>query len=103
MTTSETIKNRRECLGYSQAELSRMAEITPGALSQIESGKRTPATQTLMRISTALGVSIDHLMGKEVQEEHDIFMINLHEDISSLAPNYQLILRHFVDALRKSQ
>lgn len=71
--TSETIAHRikqaREKHGFNQARLASEAEITPAAISQIESGERTPSTPVLRKIATVLMVSTDYLLGKTNESE----------------------------------
>lgn len=57
------IKLAREHLNYTQAKLSTEANITPAAISQIESGDRIPSTPVLRKIASVLKVSTDFLLG----------------------------------------
>ena len=63
------IKETREKLGFNQAKLALEADITPAAISQIESGDRTPSTPILRRLATALQVSADYLLGSTDKSE----------------------------------
>jgi transcriptional regulator with XRE-family HTH domain len=76
------IKEDREKAGWTQTELARRAEITPSALSQIESGDRYPSTVVLTKLSKALSVSIDYLIGEK--KEDDLHAILQNENIKSL-------------------
>lgn len=52
--------------GFSQAELARLAGITPSAMSQAERGQRGLAISTLVRLAFALGITLDELvLGQE--------------------------------------
>jgi transcriptional regulator with XRE-family HTH domain len=64
--TEERKKNR-----MSQAKLAEDAGVTPGAISQIESGQRTPTIPVLSRIARVLGVSVDYLTGKSDKSEFE--------------------------------
>lgn len=59
----------RVSLGFSQAKLASDAGITPAAISQIESGHRTPSTPILRNLSKVLRVSTDYLLGDSEQSE----------------------------------
>lgn len=48
--------------GLSQSQISRMAGVSPSAISQAERGQRGLSVSTLMRLATALGVSLDALV-----------------------------------------
>jgi len=65
----ERILKERLSQGLSQVELSRRAKISPAALSQIEKGTRVPSTPVLYRISNALGVTLDFLVGSTDSSE----------------------------------
>lgn len=63
------IKEVRERLGLNQAKLAAQAEITPAAISQIESGDRIPSTPILRRLAASLEVSTDYLLGNTDKSE----------------------------------
>jgi transcriptional regulator with XRE-family HTH domain len=48
--------------GLSQAEIGRLAGVSPSAISQAERGLRGLSVGTLVRLSTALGISLDELV-----------------------------------------
>lgn len=48
--------------GLSQSQISRLAGVSPSAISQAERGQRGLSVSTLMRLATALGVSLDALV-----------------------------------------
>lgn len=49
--------------GWSQKELADACGITPAAVCRYCAGQRTPRASTLARLSAALGVSTDELLG----------------------------------------
>lgn len=55
----------RERLGKTLAEVANAAGVTPGAVSQWESGQTIPTADKIPAIAAALGCSIDELYGKE--------------------------------------
>ena len=58
------IRRRREQLGLSQMELSKLAEIPQSRLSEWESGARTQMSlHNLRSMARALGVTADYLIG----------------------------------------
>ena len=59
---------RRE-RGLSQAKLAEMIGVHQTAISQWEKGRTNPDRVSLSRLSQALGVSIDALLGNDVQNE----------------------------------
>ena len=66
MSIYERITKKRNELGFTQTELARRAGLKPPAISQYESGSRNPSYEALIKLSNALGVTVDFLMsGKE--------------------------------------
>ena len=64
------IKLRRRELKLTQTELAKVANLTPAAISQFESGARKPSFKTLSSLSDALKVTTDYLLGK-TEKSHD--------------------------------
>jgi len=69
---ADSIGNRilavRKEFGMKQSELAAKAGLTQACISQIESGLRNPDTNTLLSISTALGISVDDLTKSSVRD-----------------------------------
>jgi transcriptional regulator with XRE-family HTH domain len=64
----ENLKRLRAEKRLSQAELSRQAEVSPGYVSELESGQgKRPSGQVLMRLAKALGVTIAELLGESTR------------------------------------
>ena len=53
----------REALRWSQAELGKVTGLQPAATSHFECGQRLPSVPNLIRLSKALRVSTDWLLG----------------------------------------
>ena len=66
------IKLRRRELKMTQTELANVANLTPAAISQFESGSRKPSFKTLSNLSDALKVTTDYLLGKEEMRYEDL-------------------------------
>jgi transcriptional regulator with XRE-family HTH domain len=56
-TTPGTLRAVRLNQGKSLRTVAQQADLDPGALSKIETGKRIPRTDTLRRICAALGLT----------------------------------------------
>jgi XRE family transcriptional regulator, master regulator for biofilm formation len=71
------ISELRRQRGFSLRELAKLARVSQGNLSMIESGDRHGGNLTLLsgrRLAKALGVSLDYLVGmyeEHAQEEQD--------------------------------
>ena len=66
------IKLRRRELKMTQTELANVANLTPAAISQFESGTRKPSFNTLSSLSDALKVTTDYLLGKKERHYADL-------------------------------
>lgn len=83
----DRILHERKSRGFSQIELSKRAKITPAALSQIEKGLRVPSIPVLYRLSDALGVTLDYLVGTtETSELHGLLQ---HEEVKAFYQGFQ--------------
>jgi transcriptional regulator with XRE-family HTH domain len=64
----ENLKRLRGEKRLSQAALSRQAEVSPGYVSELESGQgKRPSGQVLMRLAKVLGVTIAELLGENTR------------------------------------
>lgn len=57
----------REQKGLTQAELGRRAGIAAASVSHFETGQRTPSLESLFKLSGALAVSLDVLVGRNTE------------------------------------
>jgi transcriptional regulator with XRE-family HTH domain len=60
----QEVRRRREELGLTGAQLAARSGLSPGAVSQIENGKRTPSATTVMKLAQGLGVDVGELFPK---------------------------------------
>ena len=60
----EEVRRRREELGLTGAQLALRADMAPSAVSQIETGKRTPNSTSVIKLAAALGVEVADLFPK---------------------------------------
>jgi transcriptional regulator with XRE-family HTH domain len=61
----QRLRSERERRGVSLRELARRLEISPSALSQIETGRSRPSVGTLYAIVSELDMSLDELFGAQ--------------------------------------
>src|SRR6266566_1685022 len=66
-TFGQRLARVREDGGLSQSALARRVEVSQSAVSQMESGERSPSYTMLVELADALGVSVAHLVGAEVE------------------------------------
>jgi transcriptional regulator with XRE-family HTH domain len=63
------LRNAREMRGLSQLELAERTRLQQAAVSHYESGARRPCMQNLRRLSEALEVTTDYLVGRTENPE----------------------------------
>lgn len=61
-TLATAVRARRERAGLSQAELARMAKVSPGTLSALEAGSGNPTIGTLWALARVLGCEVADLL-----------------------------------------
>ena len=61
----QRITQHRRILQLTQEQLAEKADLSPQFVSYAESGKRAIRPENLLKLSTALGVSADRLLGSE--------------------------------------
>jgi transcriptional regulator with XRE-family HTH domain len=64
----EEVRRRREELGLTGAQLAAKAGMAPSAVSQIETGKRTPSSASVMKLAAALNVEVGELYPKGARQ-----------------------------------
>jgi transcriptional regulator with XRE-family HTH domain len=63
----EEVRLLREEMGLTGAQLAARAGLAPSAVSQIETGKRTPSSTSVAKLAEALGVEPGDLFPKKAQ------------------------------------
>ena len=61
------IKNMRKSLGLTQADLAKKIGVTKQAITTYETGIREPSFRNLIKLSRALNVTTDWLLGEDQQ------------------------------------
>lgn len=102
---TDKIRKKMEDLKVNQAQLSKMAGITPGALSQILSKERTPSSGVLIKLAAALSVSVDYLVGRSEETDLSDLLQNpeaqlLFRDLTNLSASDKEQIRMMMDMLK---
>ena len=63
------LKSRRKALGLNQTALAEAVGVTPGAVSQWESGLTNPTLEMLVKIAAVLQGTVDELLHDENDKE----------------------------------
>lgn len=103
---TKRIRNKMELLDLNQAQLAKLAGITPAALSQILSKERTPSSSVLVKLAKALSESLDFLVGKtnesklqEIIQQPDVQ--NFYKGFSDLSQIQKQQVVDMIDFLKK--
>ena len=62
----KTIEEARKAKGMTQEQLAKLLGVTQGAVAQWENGLTHPSFLMLPKVASALGVTVDELIGKAV-------------------------------------
>ena len=92
------IREKREEAGYSQEQLAWDAELSNTYVSLVETGKKKPSLGSLLKISNALGITLDELLsGNQLHNPTDY-----QTDIDELMNDCTLEERRFIYELLRS-
>jgi XRE family transcriptional regulator of biofilm formation len=70
MEIGNNIKKYRQIRGLTLPNLATKAQVSKAFLWEIEAGKsKRPGAEVLFRLAEALGVTLAHLMGKQLSED----------------------------------
>ena len=75
MTTGEKIKYFRNMRGISQEMLGQLSGINPATIKKYEYGIRNPKPDQLLKITNALGVSINVFMDFDIETVSDVLSL----------------------------
>jgi transcriptional regulator with XRE-family HTH domain len=102
MDIGKRIAEIREQAGLSQSGLARSIGSSQSAISQIEAGDRNPSYDMLRQVADALGVSVPHLVGAEVEKLTPDEQAHF-RNYRGLAPEARRELDDFAAYLRQKQ
>ena len=67
MIIGKRVKEARIKKGYTQEELGSVIGVSKVSICGYESGTRTPTMNMFLKLSDALDVSVDYLLGKDIK------------------------------------
>ena len=94
------LKEIRKSRGISQADLSQILHVTPGAVGMWEQGRREPSYEKLKLISDVFNVSTDYLLGREDMTTPSQDEISLLEDFRNLTQDGRNIILGVLNSLK---
>ena len=103
---TDRIRQKMCDLKVNQAQLAKVAGITPGALSQILAKERSPSSGVLVKLAAALSVSVDYLIGRSDDTDLKDLLQNtdaklLFRDLSNLSLSDKDQVRTMIDFLKQ--
>lgn len=94
------VREKREEIKYSQEQLAWEADLSNTYISLIETGKKKPSLGTLLKISNALGITLDELLsGNQLHNPTD-YQTDIDELMNDCTPEER---RFIYEILRSSK
>jgi transcriptional regulator with XRE-family HTH domain len=88
MSIGDEIKKRRVEQGLSLTELARLADVSKGYVSEIESNAAArPSATTLFKIASALGTSVGELLGSKASGRDEESALEIPDSLREFAKN----------------
>lgn len=101
---AKRIKQAREAVHLTQAELAERIDISTNAIAQLETDRMHPKLQTLLNIANVLQLDINFFLrdsaGDKSDEEDETERL-LKGWINELSSNERAFLLHFIQGLKK--
>jgi len=79
----ENLKAIRKSKGLSQLMLSELADLSPGMVGDIETGRRNPTLTTIEKLALALNVPVQQLF-YDAQAEYSLTALDSKAEIKAL-------------------
>jgi transcriptional regulator with XRE-family HTH domain len=97
------LREARESRGLSQADLAEKTGFQPSAISHFENGRREPSFDTLKTMAEILGVTIDHLLGRDTAPKTGQVAERMFRDFRNLSSNDQQMLADLARSLARKK
>ena len=95
----ERLKNARLLRKLDQATLAAKSSLPPSSISHFEAGSRKPSFENLRRLSSALGVTTDYLLGRVEDPEAYAEADPLYRDFKKLTSTDRELAHEFMKML----
>ena len=97
----QRLKKARAMENWKQKDLAYHSDLTRAAISQFESGEREPTFKTLKKLSKALNVTSDYLLGLSNNPKPTSHSIPLVSSINNLNSKDAYLVKSFIRILKK--
>ena len=95
----ERLLSARETRGLTQEELAKLSNLQPTAISHFENGTRKPSFDNLKKLSDALEVTSDFLLGRTDDSEKHMEDEPLYRHFENLTADERDLAREFMKSL----
>ena len=92
------IREARTLKGYTQQELSRIADIGEMYLSEIERGVKMPSMKVFIKLIIALDISADYVLRDEIPTGRDYVYDEITQKLEGLTPKQRKTAADILDA-----
>lgn len=107
LSPSEIFKDRlraaREMRGLSQVELAAKTGLPPSSIAHFEGGKRKPSFDNLRKLSDALAVTTDYLLGRTADSTAAVEADPLYRHAAKLTESDRAIAARFLKMLAEGE
>lgn len=107
MKISDQIKNYRLSVGLTQLKLAKKTGLSPAAISQYESGTRTPTVEAIKKIAEVLEISVDVLVGSEAlpseEQKKEIEDFSMFRKYKGLSEQDQQKVEEYISLLSQAK
>lgn len=97
----ERLRAAREMRGLSQADLAFKTGLPPSSIAHFEGGKRKPSFDNLRKLSEALEVTTDYLLGRVDDSSADMAADPLFRHAAKLTEDQRTLVADFLEMLAK--
>lgn len=101
---AKRVKQAREAVHLTQAELAERIDISTNAVAQLETDRMHPKLQTLLNIANVLQLDINYFLRNSAEDdgnEEDEAERLLNGWINELSSSEKAFLLHFIEGLKK--
>ena len=96
------ISEFRRAKKLSQFQLAELAEVTDSYISHIETGRKKPSLESLVRSASALGITLDRiLLGNQVADLKD-YLPEIRNLMKDCSPYEKAVILDMVKSLKSS-
>lgn len=93
----QRIRQQRNSLHISQAELAERIDVSTNFIGQIERGDRKPSLETLVSLCNAMGVSMDYILSDNIDRTEDQLTFDIINKLSPLPIDDKEFLYHTIN------